>query len=81
MMPKFMEVPEDERNSSAKISSESDDAITDGSKNFFKKDENSQRIDGSILSGNEIKFQEHMQSQFDEEAWMRQVGIQFPKEN
>jgi hypothetical protein len=80
MAPKFMEAPEDKRNSSAQNSNDSDDAPADGSLNFFKKDENSQRIDGAILSGNEIKFQEHMQKGFDEDQWMRQVGIQFPEE-
>ncbi|MZH05954.1 MAG: hypothetical protein F3743_11235 [Nitrospinae bacterium] len=36
-----------------------------------------QRIDGKVLSENEIMFQDYMNESFNEKSWLKQSGIKF----
>jgi len=70
MVPKFFEAPS-ERRRADDFTGESGDDVGAVRKS------GGQRIDGRVLSENEIRFQERLQEEFDEEDWMKKAGIRF----
>lgn len=74
MVPKFLEVPAEKRRTDDSAGEETFDESGAVLKPL------GQRIDGQVLSENEIRFQERLQEEFDEENWMKQTGIRFMDE-
>jgi hypothetical protein len=73
MVPKFLDAPRENREVEDRLSETGDEA-------GVAQKPSGQRIDGRVLSENEVRFQERLQEEFDEEAWMKQAGIHFMDE-
>ncbi len=71
MVPKFLDRSDDKKVGDA-------GAETPGETGIVPKS-SGQRIDGRVLSENEELFQDHLRESFDEEEWMREIGIRFPE--
>jgi hypothetical protein len=73
MVPKVLDAPRENREVEDRSSETGDEA-------GVAQKPSGQRIDGRVLSENEVRFQERLQEEFDEEAWMTQAGIRFMDE-
>lgn len=45
---------------------------------FEENNEFAKQVDGRKLSQNEIRFQEYLEKDFDEENWLKSVGLEYP---
>lgn len=70
MVPKFLNRTEDRMTEEAGVETAGETGIVPKS--------SGQRIDGELLSESEVLFQNHLRESFDEDAWMKEIGIRFP---
>lgn len=63
----------------ARISGDTDKVKKNQTRRLLPK-RRAQYIDGKELSQAEIEFEEYCRKEFDEDSWLKELGIEYPKE-